>query len=366
MLTKYLNDTLSSTKLANGSFDGTIGKIMRNETDITFSGYFVKDYLTRDVEFTATVYEDMLCCYLPKADKVPQSILPIVAVKYDIWIGFLITPLICAVIWMIIRKCNSKIFIKSENVSRIQCFRILVDTWVVWVRVNIMKFPPFHSERIFVISLCLVSVIFGALLESSLATCYIRPLYYKDILTLRELDESGYKIYYKYSSMADDLFFSEASPLFANLGKKLTYINNVNLDMMKTLVQKGNMAAVTRYSSLKVESMRYLLSKQVIFVPECPKTYGIAYVVPKDFPFLEKINDVLLRLLSAGLIEQWIKEMFDKASIKLIGSNILDEQSLKILSLADLQLAFYLLFGGSALAGLSLFIEIILSKKKST
>ncbi|KAL5277198.1 hypothetical protein ACFFRR_002428 [Megaselia abdita] len=364
MILQQPEPDLFGTKLSNGSFDGTIGKIIRNETDISLSGYFVKDYFTRDIEFTATVYEDMLCCYLPKADRVPQSILPIVAVKYDIWIGFLITPLLCAIIWIIIRKCNSAIFNHSKNITRLQCFRILVDTWVVWVRVNIMKFPPFHSERIFVISLCLVSVIFGALLESSLSTSYITPLYYKDINTLRELDESGYKIYYKYSSMADDLFFSETSPLFASLGKKLAYINNVNLDMMKTLVDKGHMAAVTRYSSLKVESISYLVSKKVIYVPECPKTYGIAYVVPKDFAFLEIINDVLLRITSAGLIEHWIKEMFDKASISLIQSHILDEQPLKILSLADLQLAFYLLFGGAVFAGLSLSIEICMSKKK--
>lgn len=335
---------------------------MRNETDITFSGFFVKDYLTRDIEFTATVYDDMLCCYLPKADRVPQSILPIVAVQYDIWIGFMLTPLVCAGFWMIIRKCNTIIFEDSKTIGY---FGILVDTWVVWVRVNIMKYPPFHSERVFVVSLCLVSVIFGALLESSLATCYITPLYYQDIDTLKELDESGYKIYYKFSSMKDDLFFSEASPLFARLGKKLTYINDVNVDMIKTVANKGRMAAVTRYSSLKTESISFLASNKVIYIQDCPKTYGIAYVVPKDFPFLEKINDVLLQLLSAGLIQQWIKEMYDQASINLINSHILDEEPLKILSLADLQLAFYLLLGGNTLAGITLLIEIFLSKKRS-
>lgn len=322
----------------------------------------MKDYLTRDVEFTATVYEDLLCCYLPKADRVPQSILPIVAVKYDIWIGFLITPFFSAVVWMLIRKCNSKIF----RIAEIQYFKILVDTWVIWVRVTITKIPAFHSERIFILSLCLVSVIFGALLESSLATCYITPLYYKDITTLKELDESGLKIFYKYASMKDDLFFSETSPLFASLGKKLTYVSDVQLDMIKTVYQNRHMASVTRYNSLKVESIDYLLTKKIIYIPDCPKIYGIAYVVPKDFPVLEKINEILLRLLDGGIIDQWMKDTYDNASISFMQSFFLNEQALKVLSLADLQLAFYLLAGGAVISALSLIIEIVLSRRKSS
>lgn len=316
--------------------------------------------MTKDVEFTATVYEDRLCCYLPKADRVPQSILPIVAVKYNIWIVFLTAPFFFAAIWMMIQNCNHNV----KNTERIHYLRILVDTWVVWVRVTLTKFPVFSSERIFVISLSLVSVIFGAILESSLATCYITPLYYKDINTLKELDESGYKIFYKYQSMKDDLFFSEASPLYASLAKKLSYIDNVDVDMIETVVKKGHMAAVTRYNSLKVESIDYIVSKKVIYIPECPKSYGIAYVVPKDFPVLETMNDILLQLLAAGIIEKWKKDMYDYTLIKVMQSHPLIEQPLKVLSLADLQLAFYLLVILNTLAGLSFLIEIAIFNKK--
>ncbi|KAH8385486.1 hypothetical protein KR093_010820, partial [Drosophila rubida] len=201
----------------NGSYNGAIGSIQNDGLDICLTGFFVKDYLAQEwMDFTVAVYDDQLCIYVPKASPIPQSILPIFAVGYDIWLGFILMAFVCALIWLLLRVLNLRLRIVSAATAgrRLwqQALGIVVDTWVVWVRVNLSHLPESYAERMFIGSLCLVSVIFGAIFESSLATVYIHPLHYRDINTMQELDESGLKVVYKYTSMADDLFFSETSP----------------------------------------------------------------------------------------------------------------------------------------------------------
>ncbi|KAI8034878.1 hypothetical protein M5D96_012394 [Drosophila gunungcola] len=290
---------------ANGSYNGAIGSIINDGLDICLTGFFVKDYLVQQyMDFTVAVYDDELCIYVPKARRIPQSILPIFAVGYDIWLGFILTAFACALIWLTFRVINLKLRIVRVGNQHLwgQALGIVVDTWVVWVRVNLSHLPASYAERMFIGSLCLVSVIFGAIFESSLATVYIHPLYYKDINTMQELDDSGLKVVYKYSSMADDLFFSETSPLFASLNNKLTWNRDLRADVIDEVAKYRSKAGVSRYTSLVLESSRFTLLRQIWVVPECPKYYTISYVMPRDSPWEDAVNALLLRALSVGLI----------------------------------------------------------------
>lgn len=348
---------------ANGSYNGAIGSILNDGLDICLTGFFVKDYLVQDyMDFTVTVYDDKLCIYVPKASRIPQSILPIFAVGYDIWLGFILMAFICALIWLLLRVINLQLHIVQIRGRRLwqQALGIVVDTWVVWVRVNLSHLPDSYAERMFIGSLCLVSVIFGAIFESSLATVYIHPLHYKDIITLQDLDESGLKVVYKYSSMADDLFFSETSPLYASLNKKLRWNPDLNADVTNEVATIGGKAGVSRYSSLMMESVNFLLMRRIWVVPECPKYYTISYVMPRDAPWEEAVNAQLLRLLNAGLIPKWIQDQKYKVTVETRTALFHAEaeaSQIRVLTIGDLQLAFYVVIGGTIIASLGFLAE---------
>lgn len=355
----------------NGSYNGVIGSIVRGELDLCVTGFFVKDYMVPEMDFSVAVYDDQLCIYTPKAKKIPESILPIFAVRYDLWLGFILMAFFCSFFWAFLRIINlqlNKFQIRGSRLQktfRWQYVRILIDTWVVWVRVNIIHYPPFNSERVFIASLCLISVIFGAIFESSLATVYIHPMYYNDIHTLQELDESGLHVVYKYASMGDDLFFSETSPLFASLNKKLRFLSDLYADIIEDVALNGGKAGVTRYTTLMMQSLHFIVSKQIWIIPECPKYYTISYVWPKDAPWEETINRLLLRIQNAGLINKFITEMQTDVDIKIMKDRLYEiHQRFKILTIEDLQLAFYVVLTGSLLAFISLLLERHLAARK--
>ncbi|XP_032295745.1 uncharacterized protein Ir10a [Drosophila virilis] len=363
MLLQQPDKNYFGERSANGSYNGAIGSILNDGLDICLTGFFVKDYLVQDyMDFTVTVYDDKLCIYVPKASRIPQSILPIFAVGYDIWLGFILMAFICALIWLLLRVINLQLHIVRITGRRLwqQALGIVVDTWVVWVRVNLSHLPDSYAERMFIGSLCLVSVIFGAIFESSLATVYIHPLHYKDIITLQDLDESGLKVVYKYSSMADDLFFSETSPLYASLNKKLRWNPDLNADVTNEVATSGGKAGVSRYSSLMMESVNFLLMRRIWVVPECPKYYTISYVMPRDAPWEEAVNAQLLRLLNAGLIPKWIQDQKYKVTVETRTALFHAEaeaSQIRVLTIGDLQLAFYVVIGGTIIASLGFLAE---------
>lgn len=147
-------------------------------------------------------------------------------------------------------------------------------------------------------SLCLVSVIFGALLESSLATVYIRPLYYRDVNTLRELDESGQPIYIKHPAFKDDLFYGHNSEVYRRLDAKMMLVAEGEERLIEMVSKRGGFAGVTRSASLQLSDIRYVMTKKVHKIPECPKNYHIAYVLPRPSPYLEEVNRIVLRLVA--------------------------------------------------------------------
>ncbi|XP_037943159.1 uncharacterized protein LOC119676009, partial [Teleopsis dalmanni] len=359
MLLQWPDDEFFGYRLENKSFNGAIGRVLRNEADIIFTGFFIKDYLTNEIQFSVSVYADKLCCYVRSANRVPQSILPIYAVDMDVWFAFLLAGSVCPFFWMALRWLNLYLQIKVISPikyslrSKIQYTHIYINTWVVWVRLAIVSFPPFHSERMFVISLCLVSVIFGAILESCLATAYIRPFYYKNINTMDELNEAKLKIYIKHAAMRDDLFYGHSSPIYQNLNKKLFLVGETEERLITMMAKRGGFAAVTRLSSLYLDDIRYFITKKLHLIPECPKHYHIAFVYPKHFPLQDPLDLWLLKLLQAGLIDFWVNEMKHKAKMSLNNfPHYFDNfsEKWKILTLLDLQLPFYVIILGNLAA----------------
>ncbi|EDV91498.1 uncharacterized protein LOC6568418 [Drosophila grimshawi] len=380
---KHLNFTLNYAwpdgeffggKQPNGSYSGGVGRIHRHELDVIFAGFFIKDYFSPRLQFSAAVYMDDLCLFVQKAQRIPQSVVPLFAVRVDVWLCFLLVGFVCAFIWLCLRGLNLFLRIGHGQFeaggvvnSRLHYFsiawRIFIDTWVVWVRVNVGKFPPYNSERIFLASLCLVSVIFGALLESSLATAYIRPLYYQDPNTLAELDASQMPIYIKHPAFKDDLFYGHDSEVYRRLNAKMLLVGEGEDRLISMVAKNGRFAGVTRSASLELGDRRYIMTHKVHKIPQCPKTYHIGYVLPKPSPYLDGINTVLLRILAGGLLDHWISEMKERAkwSIHQYPEYLaeLDMTKWKVLTLKDVQLAFYALTIGCLLASLVWLLELL-------
>jgi hypothetical protein len=69
----------------NGSFTGALKTIKSRASDVAFVGYFIKDYETRDIEFSSSLYSDELCLVTKKAERIPQYLLPLLVFNRTFW-----------------------------------------------------------------------------------------------------------------------------------------------------------------------------------------------------------------------------------------------------------------------------------------
>lgn len=343
--------------------------ILDKKTDICFTGFFVKDYLTSDIAFSAAMYDDRLCIYSRKAKRVPYYLLPIWAVNHNAWIGFIGLAFFSAFMWMVFRTLTWKMEIYShdENKSlKWQYLIILKDTWVLWVRVNVNHLPVMSTEKVFVGVLCFVSVIFGAIFECSLASVHIKPLYFKDMKTLQEFDDSGMHIVIRYISMADDLFAPDTSALFDRLRNKTTFNADVKHELMQDILQNGNVAGVKRWRSLTLDNLELAFTQQIWMIPDCPKVYHISYVWLRYAPWEEPINYYLLQYLQFGLIQGFEQAMRHEAYVQIIkkGLNV-SREAFKKLRIEDFQLAFYVVLAGNVVGSIVFLLEKIWALRNS-
>lgn len=81
-------------KAENGSLTGALRTIQSRQSDIAFIGCFIKDYETRDVEFSAPIYSDELCVIDKPAGRIPQFLLPLIVFDRTLWMFLCLDTLV--------------------------------------------------------------------------------------------------------------------------------------------------------------------------------------------------------------------------------------------------------------------------------
>ncbi|XP_058811293.1 uncharacterized protein LOC131676188 [Topomyia yanbarensis] len=355
--------------LPNGSFNGVIGRLTRHESDITFIGYFIKDYFSRDVEFTSGVYTDELCCLVKKASRVPEYLLPITIFPGDLWGLLFLMGIVCTVAWIVLRtgirlrattrqeRWNLATLFNLSNTTRDaplyrRMLQICVDTYMLLVSAPYRRFSRSGTERLLLFGIVMVSLIFVSVFQSRLSSIFVNPVYYKDINSLLQLDQSGLTIPVKYKGFMDDVFPANYSTMMQSLRNKLIF-QPTNQSVLAQVAKLGTIATVTRKATLSLDNAIFLSTKQLYMIPECPRMYNLAYVIARHSVLLEQVNGILLRMLNGGLINHWINQMNYNVTLHH-GDQIRSSQDsdFKILTVVDLQFPFYLLGLGLAISTL--------------
>lgn len=280
-----------------------------------------------------------------KAHRIPDPILPLLTFDVASWLCLLFCLIGCSIFWIALRFVNAnRVYIKEydqlymmKNYS--DYLHIIVDTGILFISYPLIRLPRIWSERIFVISICLMSIIIIAYFQSVLATVFVNPLYYRDIKSLGELEESALPIKIHFYLSADPLFDEKSS-----LVKRIEIVQNNSLSL---LADYGNFSIVLRKTSIRFNYSHWFLRKKLYQLPYCPRTYITAFVLPKKSRYLERINQILHRLIRGGFIQKWISDMTFNMTLentRLYGS--LEERNYVVLQLADMEFAFVVLISG--------------------
>ncbi|CAO1388277.1 unnamed protein product [Diamesa serratosioi] len=377
-------------KTANGSLSGTLKTLQQRTSDLGFTGYFIKDYNTRDVDFTCGVYSDSLCVVVKKAERIPQFLLPLVIFEDTLWFTLFAMTLLSFFFWCFLRmvhnqrmpnlqtkmikfnvpshlllKFNIENYHMSTYLARqsslCQYTQLFVDLLMLMVQAPMRRLPRMQSERVFICSICLLSIVIVSMYQSGMSTVFFKPFYFKDINTLESLDKSGIQIQVKYLGYMSDVFPNDSSSIYHHLKRKMKFTETTK--SMMTLVRDSDdkIATITRKSTVSLDNSVYFTKKQLHLIPECPKIYNLGYMTAKSSVYLERINQILLDIQRYGLMEKWIKDINFMTTLQYIRDFDEDNINVKILSMKDLQFPFFLLFFGCTSSFGMWVVEILMN-----
>lgn len=312
-----------------------------------------------------------------KAARIPSELLPLVIFDDYLWLSLFCAGILIGIVWSLLRSVNNIIkrpldvfdkvefYINSYNHSQFlarqsqfrQYIQVFVDTLLLFLSVPMRRFTRVQNERLFVGSVCLISMIFTSMYQSGLSTVFVKPLYFKDINSLEQLDASGVTIQVKYAGYMTDVFPNDTVGTIKNLHDKMVLVET-QISAMDLVKDLPKVATITRRSTKHLDNSLYFVKKQLHMVEkECPKNYFLAYMVPSHSVFLERFNEILMDIQRFGFIVKWIDDMeYDKTLINM-KTFVETAGGAKVLSLDDLKFPFLVLFGGSSCSIAVLFIE---------
>lgn len=284
------------------------------------------------------------------------------------------------IVWMLLRYINNRIrrpsrdtdivafdminynfspYLASQSNLR-QCIQIFIDTWMLFLSIPMRRLTRAQYERIFLASVCLVSIIFVSIYQSGLATVFVRPIYFKDIDSLEQLDKNVKNILVKYAGYLTDVFPNDTSQVYRNLRKKMQLVDT-DMMAMDLVKYRSKAATITRESTKLLDNFLYFTRKELHLIDkECPKNYYLAYMVPAKSAYLTRINEILVDISRFGFILKWINDFNYEVEVSHLKDLAMDYAgNTKVLSMSDLKFPFYILIAGSSLSCIAFVCEFV-------
>lgn len=311
------------------------------------------------------MYSDLLCCIVRRPKQIPPSILPFVIFDVHLWLALFIIAVMSFWVWALFRWANLQMIeattqafalnLPTHLANRgfyVQMRQIFLDIFLVWWSVPMHRLTRSNNERLLIGSISIVSLIFVSMFQSFLSMVYTRPIYYRNITSLEELDRSGLPIYSNFRGFLDDAFPKNISKTYDNLYKKLR-ITSQGFKEVKPLIDSNKASHISRRSLYNL----FWKYDNLDLVPECPKRYNLAYITPKNSVYLERFNQQLLYMLNGGLINKFTTELYFNVTIHntIILKKVNFPSNFKIFTMKEMEMPFLVLITG-ALISLVVFL----------
>lgn len=272
--------------------------------DMTAVGCFIRQYglYDRVIRFSTCVDIDRLCFVVPKAQRYPAALLPLLVFDPVVWLCFFVVCVLTALCWMVVHRIKRR----GERVRQ-GLIKYTLQTVQVLFGEPLPVLPTAIAERILIVILFMCSIVLITEFVTFLTIICLSPIYYKDISSIAELMASTLPIVVQTEFYKDDVLLSVNNE--PTLPNRIAYVNTT--ERMTQSIGEGarHLATVEREDSFHLDLQPWALAQKLQFVNECPRMYFVAYAFSRQCAACAKVDRLLGRLLNGGFIEKWIADM---------------------------------------------------------
>lgn len=302
--------------------------------------------LSRAFDNSVAHIETKAVWFVPSAQQIAQWKNLTIIFDKEVWLAILLIFIINGTIWWLVGRKKEK---RAEFKDLILC---IMGSFRVLLQGNV-KNPKNNLLRMLVITWTMSCLLLFTAHQCQLTGILTSPMYEHQISNLEELVTSDLE-YGVYPILLN--LFNNVSWTHKKVRKNSKYCSLDTTCLNRTAVKRD-------FGTIKNERQgKYMIPKYYSSPDGKPMLYGFKdfvfvcwchYYTMKGHPFLQRINSILLRLQSSGLIAKWEASTISE---KKRGTEISHHQSLTLDHLAG---AFYLLILGLLTSIITFVIEKI-------
>ncbi|PSN53661.1 Ionotropic receptor 883 [Blattella germanica] len=358
-------EEIGAIEFPNGTIYGCLTDLGYENVDIILEPKLLKNYRTLDLDFVTPVLRfAKMCVLVPKATLIPSWESIFKCFSWDLWLVLLINFWLCVTFWRFLIKISSNF----QNNPKLKFIETLSDTLDLFIPKSFPKLVQFTltSERVFVSSCMLFSIIVTCIFQAVLFKILKNPAAHKEINTLEDLYNSGLP-YFAIDIEKYQAFIDIDIEIARKLSEKIK-INRKGERLVKNIAYNRNASVLIAEPFgcyLKEEFPNF--NKYLHIADECPVFYMASYIVPKGSIYLPLISKLVRKMFEAGLTKLWYDNTYEEDFLpyrfKYRKTYIKSEEQ-KPFMLNDLLVAFIFLLAGLILGMIIFVVEISVTNRQ--
>jgi hypothetical protein len=337
-------DNGTDSKQVDGKWNGPIGDILYNRSDLALGGWCYTFEDSMVVEGTDSYFTEEFTFFIPRVGMYPRYLSMHRVFAPDVWLLIFVLMFLAAVMFYLVAVSQTA----GECETYKSITNCLLSAWSVVLGVGVHKMPLSQPLRLLFFLWLTYSLAINTIFQTYVTTYIVDPGYRHQIDSAEEVIESGLEVH-----VIDFLYEFLGENLLRNL-KSWRKCGNAN-DCLITAFAAPDVVMVSGKVFVEYKSAEqnckfmYHESTSDLF------HFHTVMVLKKGSPYLDRINTVIRRLVEGGYPGKFFKDITHEKR-----SRCLSELGQYVsMSLNHLQSAFVVMLTGLSLSVLLFFGELM-------
>nr|XP_045625599.1 ionotropic receptor 21a-like [Procambarus clarkii] len=298
------------SRLANGSWTGAVGETVRGETEVSFANYFITADRLKIMDMTRPYNIDYTCFVTPKPRPGDAQYTAVTSpFQASVW---------CALVGMMAAVPP---VVRLAGVLEPGTWFLRLDN-AVWYAVGLFLtqaqpcqlVPVSSGLRVVVVTSWVAATVISSVYKSALIAFLMVPLPAAPVDTLEQLLHSGLRWGVRDTGGWEEWFSSSIDPISRKVAAGFQYVKGIEEGVARVL--DGSFAFMNSGTFL-----RYLVASnftdafgetKLHVARECFVPFRVGLGMPRFSVYTPRFNVVVARVVEAGLVHQWLRDLLDQ------------------------------------------------------
>lgn len=349
------HEELWGYELPNGTWVGLVGQVHHEKVDLGTCNLFLDTHRAKLLEYSSPYNFERGCFVTPSPTPISNWRSSTLPFAWSTWVATGVSLVLGGVLLRLVVALSSG-FEPREFKSLSYSYLYLLGS-LSSRTLNLTPHGP--SLRMYVGIVWLATLILSTAYSANLVAFLSVTQLSAPINTLQQLAKSGLRL--GGHAFWKTQFRASIDPVVRSFVDRLE--DHVDLDSLFDQVADGRYALIENRQYLEtVAGARYPRGRSSLrIVPQCLLTYSIGVAFPLNSPLADLLNPLIVRVVEAGLVLKWRREVVDYYRSQSVDSQNIQDTGISsrttALALTHLQGVFYVLAIGYLVALLVFVVE---------